>query len=108
MSNYQGSGWSNKQTWNLNLRYEEIFRTMAEDQEYDDVHHLADSFESLVNELEFETLQENTLASEAVREFLNRVDWEELAEHYFVEKETEEEETLNEYQRELFKDVPVD
>lgn len=81
---------------------------MAEDQEYDDVHHLADSFESLVNELEFETLQENTLAWEAVGEYLNRVDWEELADHYFVEKETEEEETISEFHRNLFKDVLVD
>ena len=81
------NGWSSVETWNINLQFGEIFTNMAEEQEYDDVEHMADSFESLVNELEFEGVRENSLAAEALGAYLNNVDWEEIAEHYFEEKE---------------------
>lgn len=81
MSNYTSTGWQNRETWNINLMYGEIFRTMAEDQEYDDVQHMADSFESLVDELEFNELRAGTLAHQAVSDYLNQVNWEEIAEH---------------------------
>lgn len=83
MSTKDYNGWTNKQTWNINLMYSEIFETMAEEQEYDDVDHMAESFEALVSELEFEGLKENTLAHYAVGEYLDQVNWEEIAEHYF-------------------------
>lgn len=89
MSNYTSTGWTNKQTWNINLRYEEIFANMAEEQSFDDVEHMADAFQMLVNELEFQGLKENSLAHEAVGYFLNAVNWEELAEHYYVDEEVE-------------------
>lgn len=89
------NGWTNKETWNINLLYGEIFATMAEEQEYDDVHHMADSFESLVDELEFEPLEklnsnECGLAQQVVGEYLNRVNWEEIAGHYLEEKISED------------------
>lgn len=90
MSNYTSTGWSNKQTWNINMMYEETFANMAEEQEYDDVQHMADSFQSLVNELEFDYLKENTLAYDAVGTYLNAVDWEEIAAHYYEEPQAEE------------------
>ncbi len=76
------SGWTNKQTWNINLMYEEIFRNMCEEQEFNDLDHLAEAFESIVNELEFDGVTENTLAHQALGEYLNQVDWEEIAKHY--------------------------
>ena len=76
------NGWTNKQTWNINLTYSEIFSNMCEEQEFDDLDHLADAFESLVNELEFDGVTENTLAHQALGEYLNQVDWEEIAKHY--------------------------
>ncbi len=88
------NGWTNKQTWNINLTYEEIFANMAKEQEYDDVEHMADSFESLVNELEFEGLRSCSLAHQAVGEYLDQVNWEEIASHYFEEKEEESEEDI--------------
>lgn len=91
MSNQNYNGWENKETWALNLRYEEIFANMAQEQEHDDVVHMADCFESLVNELEFEGLQKNSLAHEAVGTYLDRVDWTEIAEHYFEPKQQDEE-----------------
>jgi hypothetical protein len=76
------NGWTNKQTWNINLMYGELFTSMCKDQTFDDVEHLADAFESMVDELEFQTVKENTLAHNAVGEYLDRVDWNEIAEHY--------------------------
>ena len=84
------NGWTNKQTWNINLRYEACFTDMAEEQEWDDVDHLASAFEALVEELEFNDLKENTLAHEAVGYYLDRVYWVEIAEHYFVGHISEE------------------
>ena len=83
MSAKEYNGWTNKQTWNLNLMYQGLFESMAEEQEYDDVDHMADSFESLMEELEFDNLKENTLAHHAVGEYLDQVNWVEIAEHYF-------------------------
>ena len=91
------NGWTNKQTWNINLTYNEVFTTMCQDQEYDDVEHLADSFEQLVDELEFTGLREGSLAHQAVGEYLDQVNWTEIAEHLaadnglFLEVEDSEE-----------------
>ena len=84
------NGWTNKETWNLNLRYEATFTAMSEEHEYDDVDHLADAFESLVEELEFDDLKENSLAHEAVGHYLDQVNWVEIAEQYFPSYVSEE------------------
>lgn len=76
------NGWTNKQTWNINLTYSEIFSNMCEEQQFNDQDHLADAFESLVNELEFDGVTENTLAHDVLSDYLNQVDWEEIAKHY--------------------------
>lgn len=76
------NGWTNKQTWNINLTYGEIFANMCEEQTFDDVEHLADAFESLVNELEFEGLNSASLAHQAVGEYLDLVNWNEIADRY--------------------------
>ena len=100
MSEKQYSGWTNKETWNINLTYNEIFGNLCEEQEYDDVDHVADSFESLVNDLEFEGVTENTLAHNVLSEYLDRVDWKEIAEHYAADfelfKEEDEEKDMEE------------
>jgi len=90
------NGWTNKQTWNINLTYGEIFANMCEEQTFDDVDHLADAFESIVNELEFEGLKSISLAHQAVGEYLDQVNWLEIAETYtadfnlFKEEDSEE------------------
>ena len=88
------TGFTNKQTWNINLTYEEIFRSMCEDQTFGDLECLADAFEAIVDELEFNDLKVGSLAHQAVGDYLNAVDWTEIAEHYAADYElfTEEEE----------------
>jgi hypothetical protein len=93
------NGWTNKETWNINLIYTEIFANMAEEQEYDDVERMANSFEALVDGLEFEPLEklnsnECGLAQQVVGEYLNRVNWKEIAGHYYQAPEEESEEDI--------------
>lgn len=105
------NGWTNKQTWNINLTYGEIFANMSEEQTFDDVDHLADAFESLVNELEFEGLKSISLAHQAVGEYLDLVNWNEIAERYaedfnlFVEDEEEDIKGLRELLAEAEEEV---
>ena len=97
MSNQTYSGWSNKQTWNINLMYGETFATMAEEQKYDDVEHMADSFEALINEIEVDVLNEGStgataFAKQCVGEYLDAVDWMEIASHFYEEESEEKDE----------------
>ena len=85
--NKECNGWRNRQTWNTNLMYEEIFRNMCEEQEFNDQDHVAEAFESIVNELEFDGVTENTLAHNVLYEYLHQVDWKEIAEHYAADYE---------------------
>lgn len=80
--NKECNGWTNKQTWNINLTYSEIFSNMCEEQEFNDLDHLVEAFENIVTELEFDGVTEHTLAHQALGEYLNQVDWEEIAKHY--------------------------
>ena len=73
--------------------YEEMFANMVEEQKFDDVEHLADAMEHIVSELELEPLEPGGLAENAVGLFLDAVDWQELAEHFYVKEEEEEEQT---------------
>lgn len=84
------NGWTNRATWTLNLQYEETFANMAEEQEWDSTEDLAEAFEMLVDELEFRDLRENSLAWQALGDLLNAVNWEELAERFFVDDVSEE------------------
>ena len=88
------NGFTNKQTWNINLTYEEIFRSMCEDQTFGDLDCLADAFMMIVDELEFDGLKDGSLAHQAVGEYLDQVNWTEIAEHYAKDFDlfTEEEE----------------
>lgn len=82
--NEQYTTWTNTQTWNINLMYGETFEYMVEEHEYEDRDHVIDTFNNLVAELEFQGLREGSLAWQAVGEYLDRVDWEQLADHYFA------------------------
>ena len=97
MTKNEYNGWTNKQTWNINLTYQEVFESMVLEQKYDDVDHVADSFESIVDDLEFQDLKAGSLAHQAVGEYLEQVNWTEIAEHYVADfdlfKDESEEDT---------------
>ena len=101
MSNQTYSGWSNIQTWNINMMYEEMFANMVEEQKFDDVEHLADAMQQIVSELELDGLKPGGLAENAVGLFLDRVDWQELAEHFYVEEAPGEDDEVFRGLREL-------
>jgi len=88
------NGWTNKQTWNLSIRYEGIFASLVKDSTFEDVDCLADAFECLVDELEFEEVEEYSLAYEALNDYLSEVNWNEIAEHYFKEEVSEEDQDI--------------
>jgi hypothetical protein len=92
------NGWTNKQTWNLSIRYEEIFASLVEESKFEDVDCLADAFECLVDELEFEGVKENSLAYDALGAYLSEVNWEEIASHYFKEE-------LSEHDRDIMQQI---
>jgi hypothetical protein len=81
------NGWTNKETWYIHMVYQDIFANMTEEQEFDDMGHMAHAFELLVDELEFENLQEGSLARQAVGTYLHAVNWTEIAGHFFKEEE---------------------
>jgi hypothetical protein len=94
------NGWTNKQTWNINLLHCEIFTDLCQDEGvHQDLEDLAMDFESTVSAMEFEGLEEGTLAHQTVGEYLNEVNWTEIAEHYAADfdlfKDEEEVEHLN-------------
>lgn len=83
------NGWTNKQTWNINLHYDKLFASLVKESKFEDVDCLADAFECLVEELEFDGVRVNSLAFDTLNEYLSEVNWEEIAEHYFEEEVSE-------------------
>lgn len=83
------NGWTNKETWNINLLYGEIFINLVEESEFDDLECVAEAFECMVDELEFRDIRQNSLAADALGAYLNEVNWEEIASYYFEEEVSE-------------------
>ena len=82
MNNRDYNGWTNKQTWNINLTYGELFTSMCEEQTFDDVDNLANSFEWAVVECAEAPEDPSSIAYQAFEDYLNQVNWTEIAEHY--------------------------
>lgn len=83
-NNKDCNGWSNPATYNVFQMYSEMFDEMMETQEYDDVAHVADSFESMVYDCEFSYLtQSRAFTVYIVDYFLSQVNWQEIAEHVY-------------------------
>ena len=80
MEKREYNGWSNYETWLVNLWYGDYFNDLAEDGEEID----ADRIESIVTEfLAMDGhLPETGFAADIMNAALRNVNWEELASHY--------------------------
>jgi hypothetical protein len=88
------NGWSNSETWNVNLWFGDMFAEMAE--EYSDIETLAEVFESTVYDIvEQDCSLESSFAADCILGVLRRVNWTELAEHHAVKQEEELEELVD-------------
>ena len=82
MTKQEYNGWFNKETWNIHMMFQQTFDNMCKQQGFDDVQHVADSFENIVQELEVDQLRNGSFAQQCVADYLNEVNWLEIAEHY--------------------------
>ncbi len=87
------NGWTNWETWNCNLWYDDFFVDEARTQTAED---LAEYIENFVRGVEFFGVPNSGLARDLLEQSLSEVDWLEIAEAYIEnygsEDEDEEEE----------------
>lgn len=88
MERREYNGWTNYETWLVNMWFGDIFADMQNEGEDTS----ADSLEGFVLEmLDSEgTLPETGFAADIMNAALREVDWEDLAEHYALEEESED------------------
>jgi hypothetical protein len=80
------NGWSNKETWLVELWFGDYFAELAgEGVELD-----ADHLQSIVEEMLEEQMPQTGLLADFVNDSLREVNWHELSEHHQVEEELEE------------------
>ena len=82
IDNAKYNGWKNWETWNMRLMYEEMFQDIANENHYRSIDELAETFESIVSEIELESQKLSLLATSLVAECIGRVDWKEIAEGF--------------------------
>jgi len=88
MERREYNGWTNYETWLVNMWFGDCFAAMQEDTG----NMSADALEDFVMEmLESEgNIPQYGFAADIMNAALREVDWDELAEHYAVEDEEEE------------------
>ncbi len=84
---YGYNGWTNYETWLVNMWYGDIFNDMAENGETVDAEYIQYFVEEM---LESDgALPQYGFAADIMNAALREVDWDDLAEHYRVEEEAE-------------------
>lgn len=73
------NGWSNYETWLMNLWYGDYFNDLAIDGEEITADYIKDTVLDIMRN---DGLPEEGFAGDIINAALNRVDWDELAEHY--------------------------
>ena len=81
------NGWTNYQTWTVSLWYGDCFADMASEQKL-----YGDYLEEFVAEMEMQKIPESSLAADIMNEFLRKVDWDSIADHYNADSGYEDEE----------------
>jgi hypothetical protein len=85
MSTKEYNGWTNKQTWRVYNIHDNLLKKIATSSSCTDADHMQYVLENTIIDRELETLQEGTVAYEAACEYLEAVNWREIAEAYFVQ-----------------------
>ena len=80
------NGWTNYQTWTISLWYGDVFADMANDQPL-----MGEYLEEMVAEMEMHKIPESSLAADIMNEFLRKVDWDSIADHYNTDSTYDEE-----------------
>jgi hypothetical protein len=83
------NGWTNYQTWNVSLWFGELYEELALDYPNGLTGELLQTYTVEMLE-ESGQLPETGLAADVMNDFLRSVDWDDLASHYTVEEEVEE------------------
>ena len=78
------NGWTNYQTWTISLWYGDVFAEMGEEGQLN-----AEYIQEMVEEMEFSKIPESSLAADILNDFMRKVYWDELCDHYQVEEEEE-------------------
>lgn len=87
MNRREYNGWTNYETWLVNMWYGDIFNDMAENGETVDAEYIQSFVEEM---LESDgALPQYGFAADIMNAALREVDWDDLADHYRVEEEEE-------------------
>jgi hypothetical protein len=88
MERREYNGWTNYETWLVNMWFGDCFVSMQED----GVDTSAEALESFVMEMLDSDghLPENGFVADIMNAALREIDWEDLASHYEVEEESED------------------
>jgi hypothetical protein len=88
MNKREYNGWTNYETWLVNMWYGDVFADMQEDGNAIDAEYIQSFVEEM---LESDgALPQSGFAADIMNAALREVDWDDLADHYAVEEENEE------------------
>ena len=88
MERREYNGWTNYETWLLNLWFGDAFTDMQEEGVQLDAQYLQDYVEEIL--LSQGQLPETGFAADIMNAAMRQVDWEDLASHYELEEESED------------------
>lgn len=89
MNRREYNGWSNYETWLVNLWYGDVFTDMQNDGNVIDAEYIQSFVEQMLD-TDGAHCPPYGFAADIMNAALREVDWEELAEHYAVEDEKED------------------
>jgi hypothetical protein len=88
MNKREYNGWTNYETWLVNMWYGDVFADMQENGDVIDAEYIQSFVEEM---LESDgALPQSGFAADIMNAALREVDWDDLADHYAVEEENEE------------------
>jgi hypothetical protein len=88
MERREYNGWTNYETWLVNMWFGDVFADMQNDREDTSAQSLEDFVVSMLEDQG--QLPETGFATDIMNAAMRQVDWEDLASHYEVEEEDEE------------------